>query len=426
MTTGIYKIDHTLEGEKQRLAEETINEKVKQTFLDFIDELSVQNLTKYRQYFYLVRLRLVARILDLKILSPEKEDIKRAIATLKNTKTMRGTAYSENTISDYVTTLKKFYKWYRDGEYLKAISWIKSRTMASHQEKPDFIITEDETRRMVHACNNTRDKALISLLYDSGCRIGEILTLRNEDIQFDEYGASILVHGKTGNRWVRIVGNSIPQLREHTYSMNKRDYVFTTLEGKDKGQIMQYPQVSKLLHRIEKKAELKRRIYPHLFRHTRATLLASNLKEAPLESQMGWTHGSKMTQTYVHFSKTDIDKAVLRAYGIVIPEDGKGIGETLPKKCERCSMLNESDSKFCKRCGLPLEKEILAKYDEGRKEIEQRLLESDTIDNPTKLMIKNFDDTFKDKILEAVIQQILADPDKKEQFVQAEKKKTQH
>ena len=262
MKDQIYKIEYNLQQEKERLRRENIDQRVITTFLDFIDEINVQNLTKHRQYFYLVKLRTMGKILNEKILCPEKEDIKKMIATLKNTTTKRHKEYAENSIKDFLTTLKKFYKWHEEGKYLPTVSWIKTRTMASQQEKPDFVITELEIAKMIKACKNTRDKALISLLYDSGCRIGELLTMKKEDIQFDEYGASLLVQGKTGSRWVRVVGNSVPLTREHISTMEKGEYVFQTMEGEKKGTIMKYPSVSRLLSQLQRRAGIKRRIYP--------------------------------------------------------------------------------------------------------------------------------------------------------------------
>ncbi len=45
-------------------------------------------------------------------------------------------------------------------------------------------------------------------------------------------------------------------------------------------------------------------------------ILASKVAEAPLESQMGWVHGSRQTRTYIHLSMRDHDNAILKAYGI--------------------------------------------------------------------------------------------------------------
>ncbi|MCL4444688.1 MAG: site-specific integrase [Candidatus Thermoplasmatota archaeon] len=43
----------------------------------------------------------------------------------------------------------------------------------------------------------------------------------------------------------------------------------------------------KFMRKGLQEAKIERRIYPHLFRHTRATILASGVTEAPLEAQMG-------------------------------------------------------------------------------------------------------------------------------------------
>ncbi len=57
-----------------------------------------------------------------------------------------------------------------------------------------------------------------------------------------------------------------------------------------------------------------RRVYAHLFRHTRATLLAQNVAQAPLSKQMGWTQASQMAKVYVHLSDRQQDEAILKGY----------------------------------------------------------------------------------------------------------------
>ena len=76
--------------------------------------------------------------------------------------------------------------------------------------------------------------------------------------------------------------------------------------------------------------------------------------EAPLESQMGWVHGSKQTKTYVHLSLRDQDYAILKAYGIKVKEE-EAIKEDMPKECPRCHRSNPSTSLFCNTCGMPLD-----------------------------------------------------------------------
>jgi len=66
---------------------------------------------------------------------------------------------------------------------------------------------------MVEICENARDKALVSGLYESGVRISEWLGVKIKDIIFDDYGAKIKVTGKTGTRQIRLI-DSVPYLIE--------------------------------------------------------------------------------------------------------------------------------------------------------------------------------------------------------------------
>ncbi len=137
--------------------------------------------------------------------------------------------------------------------------------------------------------------------------------------------------------------------------------LFCNLSDNIRGRAMTYDDVHKALNKIlrrgnigrhyiakDKKWIITKNIYSHLFRHTRASILASRLPEASLESQMGWVHGSKRSATCVHLSGKQQDTAVLKAYGINVEEDRKL--EKTPKKCPRCGELNPSNASQCRKC----------------------------------------------------------------------------
>ncbi|MEM0159930.1 MAG: zinc ribbon domain-containing protein, partial [Candidatus Micrarchaeaceae archaeon] len=121
-------------------------------------------------------------------------------------------------------------------------------------------------------------------------------------------------------------------------------------------------------------------------------------------------------KTYVHLSLRDQDNAILKAYGIEV-DDSKKIEEERPKECPRCHRLNPSNSIFCNTCGMPLDIKTAIDLDNKRKESESLLLRSSVIDNSTKDLLRNFDPEFKDKILEAILSQIISNPQLKEKFI---------
>ncbi|QRF75149.1 Site-specific recombinase XerD [Thermoplasmatales archaeon] len=108
---------------------------------------------------------------------------------------------------------------------------------------------------------------------------------------------------------------------------------------------MTYDDLHSTLKKTLRRAGIKRRIYPHLFRHTRATILASRATEAPLETQMDWMHVSRMTQTYLHLSGRDHNMAILKVYGIEVKEDSS-IDSERPLNCPRCNEPNDKITRF--------------------------------------------------------------------------------
>ncbi|MDS0257132.1 tyrosine-type recombinase/integrase [Thermoplasmatales archaeon AK] len=416
-----------LDKELLRLEKTDLNDEIKVKIRGFIDDIRLAGLSVNRQYFYAIRLRQIASLIPDSFLNPSEADIKRVLSRLLSGKIGRrvkghnhsGT-YSEWEIENYKSTMKKFYPWLLKEQNPSCISWIKANNHPNRNVKPENMITEEEVHKLVGALNNARDKAFVYALYDSGCRIGELLTLRNKDIEFDEYGAILSVTGKTGYRRVRIVGNSIAYLREWQNAHPLRDdpnaWFFCGIETENRGKKLEHANVYKFLRKGLKDAKIERRIYPHLFRHTRATILASKVTEAPLEAQMGWVHGSRMTQTYVHLSGRDQDRAILKAYGIEL-KDEKPIEEQKPVVCPRCKEPNDPKARFCWKCGMILDKTLTEqKLKEEAKQIEDTIMKSKVVDTPTKQIIKTFPDDFKDLILETVLKQIVENPELKEKF----------
>ena len=217
-----------------------------------------------------------------------------------------------------------------------------------------------------------------------------------------------------------VVGSSISYLREwqnsHPFRDDSNAWFFCGLESENRGKKLEHANVYKFLRKGLKDAKIERRIYPHLFRQTRATILASRVTEAPLEAQMGWLHGSRMTQTYVYLSGRDQDVAILKAYGIAVKEE-KPIESQKPSLCPRCREPNDPKARFCWKCGMILDRSLTEKkLKDEAKQIESAIMKSEVVDAPTKRIVETFPEDFKDLILETVLKQIVENPKLKERF----------
>jgi integrase len=267
--------------------------------------------------------------------------------------------YKDGSALLYKTKIKIFLRWVHTGKldgdsYPDCVSWIKLRQGRRSYGKE--ILSQDEVKLLVEATDNQRDRALLFVAYESGCRASELVNLKIADVSFDEYGAILRVgkeQGKTGERRIRLF-ESTPDL-QLWMSMNPgKDNPDAPLwiSGKTKDKPILKHRLWELVRKYAKKAGIKKKLCPHSFRHSRATHLATVLKEVQLRQFFGWTPSSNMPAVYVHLSGRDMDKTLFEHYGIKEPENGNGTSPLKKKVCPRCSVENSVTARFCWRCWI--------------------------------------------------------------------------
>jgi len=386
----IHNRRRSLERAIIRVQNSDLSQNNKNLILRFKDECLSNGLGIDRTLFYLDKLYQVAKRLKKDFTDATKEDLKDIVRQIELKQD-----YSEWTKRGYKITLKKFYRWVEgaDEEYPERVRWIKTG-IKKNREKLTNLPTQEEIEKLISAACTVRDKALVSVLYESGCRIGELLNVRLKDVEFDDYGATILVKGKTGSRRIRLV-SSVPRLSvwiEHHLGKDDSESPLWINTGtlNHEGPMM-YQNARQILKDLAKKVNLSKRVNPHSLRKARATHLASKLTEAQMCEYFGWTQGSNMPFTYVHLSGRDIDEAILKMHG-KIPKDNHATEFEL-KKCPRCFHENPPDSHFCIRCRLPLDEKTAIEIEQRKKEFISATITSEIIE----------------KMVEEKVRQILAE-----------------
>lgn len=79
-----------------------------------------------------------------------------------------------------------------------------------------------------------------------------------------------------------------------------------------------------VVRRSAVRAQLGKRVYPYLFRHSRITELANRLTELQLKKFAGWEYDSAMVRNYTHLDVSDLDRVVpdrLRVSSLKAPID---------------------------------------------------------------------------------------------------------
>jgi len=256
--------------------------------------------------------------------------------------------FSKHTTNTYRRRVKTFLRRIENPNF-NELKVVKVR-----KELPNGVLSKEEVRALIDACDNQRDRALVFLLYETGARPGEILGLRIGDVRFDRYGAVVVVSGKTGGRRLRLI-ESVPDLQlwlsMHPDRDNPDAPLWPSKRGSKAG--IGIATLEWVLSRCARRAGLNRQVKPYLLRHTRATHLANVLTEAQMREYFGWSKTSDVPEVYVHLSGRDVDAALLKHYGVV--ERGEKDENALsPKQCPRCRRQNPPSAKFCSLCGMPL------------------------------------------------------------------------
>lgn len=347
----IHNYQKRLEHAVKKLLNSEIPESSKTAIMDFKTSLVVKGLSTARVEHYLFHIRRLLQFIPKQFEDLTDRDVSRILEGIESQP-----RWSPRYRHDLKIALRVFLRWLNEKKICSVdTSGIKSR-FGSKRILPEEILTEQEVLALAGAADNLRDRAFVLVLYESGCRIGELLGLKIKHVQANEHGFALAVNGKTGSRRVLIL-SSAPALANwinlHPFRNDPESYVWLGLSNRNKNELLEYPGVLMLLKELSKRAGIKKRVNPHSFRHARATHLANHLTEAQMKQHFGWVQGSEMASIYVHLSGRDVDNALLKINGINTVEEKK---EEVLKAlhCPRCQEKNSAVSKFCSRCGSAL------------------------------------------------------------------------
>ncbi len=184
------------------------------------------------------------------------------------------------------------------------------------------VLTKDEVEKIILATTNIRDLFLVQLLFETGLRIGEVLSLFMEDFKFNHRGHKIrlsyrgeLTNGaklKTGEREIYISQSLMDLYDDYQYEILDEleidtNFVFVKLRGVNAGKPMTYGDVEALFKRLRKKTGIA--VHPHLFRHTHATIYYQETKDIKqVQERLGHSQIQTTMNLYLHPSDEDIRK----------------------------------------------------------------------------------------------------------------------
>ncbi len=262
---------------------------------------------------------------------------------------------SDWTKHDYLVIIKTFFKYLEKDDL---VSWIRPGNPGTTTQ-PEDLLSEGDILAMIDAASSTRDKALIACIYEGALRVGEVGGLRIRDVSLHRLCAKVRVNGKTGPRAVTLIF-AAPYIAQwlgmHPFRGDRNAPLWTCGGVGRSPTGMKYGALRQQIRRIAERANVNAKCNLHNFRHTRGTHLALRITELQLKQYLGLSPNSKMAAVYVHMSGRDIDRDLLRLYGLQPMEEREPLLK--PVQCPDCGALNTLDAPVCASCRTSLAVEV--------------------------------------------------------------------
>ena len=252
---------------------------------------------------------------------------------------LRRKGAKDGTIYNAAVAVKRFFEYIEVEKPLKGFELPKRR-----RSLPRFL-SEREVEALINSCSGTTERLIVSLLYTTGVRVSELVNIRVRDI--DLSSQTIRVVGKGGKERIVFFNDEVRELIELHIKANMLDEEDYLLKS-SRGNKMDYTTVERRLKQIARRAGIRKKVTPHVLRHTFAThMLKRGINIRVLQELLGHSKLST-TQVYTHVTpeimKNEYDKAWRKL------------------TCPNCGNDVYGNASRCPYCGSPMQTPALATW----------------------------------------------------------------
>lgn len=239
-----------------------------------------------------------------RLLIQELGDIQIADLTIRNigqlVQDMRKTR-SQNTIRNYLTRIRMVTKHLE----MREITCLKSELIPIPKRIdtiPEFL-TAKEVSKMINSTTRLRNKFIISLLYSSGIRLSELISLNKDQIQDKRFS----IIGKGGKARLCFIDQRTEDLL-NSYLSKRKDNSEALIVSYNNLSRMTPTNVQLLVKNAAKRAGINKHVTPHTLRHSFATnFLQNNGNLRYCQEMMGHALISTTTK-YSHVTNRDLER----------------------------------------------------------------------------------------------------------------------
>ncbi|SKB35092.1 Site-specific recombinase XerD [Salegentibacter holothuriorum] len=214
-------------------------------------------------------------------------------------KEIAGKNYAVSTHRQCVSALKHFATLHRFPE-LEA-EQIKSPRKSKYLP---VVLSKEEVIDLLRATRNLKHRAIFALLYSSGLRVGEAISLKQKDMDIDRRQISIRSGKGRKDRVVIMAESFIPLLLNYLGTYRPQNYFIESPQGGPYSS----SSIRAALHHACKLANIKKKVTPHTLRHSYAThMLENGIDLRHIQSLLGHSK-PETTMIYTHVTQKELMK----------------------------------------------------------------------------------------------------------------------
>ena len=240
--------------------------------------------------------------LEKNIKEVNTEDIYEYIEYLKG-------KYVYNTVIRKVSCIKSLFKFCYMEKLIDKDPSNKIKNLNKEKRLPE-ILTLEEIKKIInsfdHTPENRRNQMICKMLIATGARISEILNLEIKNVENTDF-EFVKVFGKGSKyRYIPIYPELENELKEYIN-------VYRSQLKSSVGSFLLFPGIRrenfwKVLNKHALNVGIEKKIHPHLFRHSTATLLLENGADIRMVQEILGHASIKTTEIYTHVEKSTLKK----------------------------------------------------------------------------------------------------------------------
>lgn len=213
----------------------------------------------------------------------------------------------QTTLSTEISILKSFFSWLANEEIIPKDPMKKIKAPKIPIRLRNALNVE-ELERLRDACKTTRERALLEFIYSTGCRVSEVSDVNLSDINWNI--KSLKVIGK-GSKERAVYFSDKAKLYIEKYLKSRKDKLNNPalfICSKKPYNRLGTRSIEKEINKIATAANFDKSVFPHLLRHTMATLaLKSGASLTTIQKLLGHSDPGT-TEIYAEISDDTVQQ----------------------------------------------------------------------------------------------------------------------